>query len=60
MIRIELFDGTALEFPEGTSQAVIDRVAKQETMARRGTLRQAAGTPTEGYNQPERTVGQTI
>jgi hypothetical protein len=60
MIKIELYDGTALEFPEGTSQAVIDRVAKQETMARRGPTRQAAGTPTEGYNPPERTIGQTI
>jgi hypothetical protein len=60
MIKIELFDGTALEFPEGTSQTVIDRVAKQETMARRGPLRQAAGTPTQGYNPPERTIGQTI
>lgn len=35
MIEVELFDGTILEFPEGTSQAVIDRVAKSETMARR-------------------------
>ena len=35
MIEIELFDGTILEFPEGTSQDVIERVAKQETMARR-------------------------
>lgn len=35
MIEIELFDGTVLEFPEGTSQEVMDRVAKQETMARR-------------------------
>jgi hypothetical protein len=60
MIKIELFDGTALEFPEGTSQTVIDRVAKQETMARRGTLRQAAGTPTESYNPPERTTGQWL
>lgn len=60
MIEIELFDGTVLEFPEGTSQAVLDRVAKQETEARRAPLRQAAGTPTEGYNPPERTLGQTI
>lgn len=34
MIEIELFDGTVLEFPEGTPQAVIDRVAQQETAAR--------------------------
>lgn len=36
MIEIELFDGTVLEFPEGTSADVIDRVAKQETMSRQG------------------------
>lgn len=60
MIEIELFDGTILEFPQGTSQEVIDRVAKQETLARRAPLRQAAGTPTEGYNLPERTIGQTL
>jgi hypothetical protein len=34
-IEIELFDGTVLEFPQGTSQDVINKVAKQETMARR-------------------------
>lgn len=34
MIEIELFDGTILEFPEGTPQAVVDRVAQQETAAR--------------------------
>lgn len=35
MIEVELFDGTVLEFPEGTSQAVIDRVVRQETASRR-------------------------
>jgi hypothetical protein len=34
MIEIELFDGTVLEFPQGTSQEIIDRVARQETAAR--------------------------
>ena len=33
-INVELFDGTILEFPEGTDPTVIDRVAKQETTAR--------------------------
>lgn len=60
MIEIELFDGTVLEFPEGTSQAIVDRVAKQETEARRAPLRKAAGTPTEGYNPPENTIGQSL
>jgi hypothetical protein len=45
MIEIELFDGTVLEFPEGTSQDVIDRVAKQETQARKGTTAPAATAP---------------
>lgn len=38
MIEVELFDGTILEFPEGTSPDVIDRVAKQETQARRQSM----------------------
>lgn len=37
MIEIELFDGYVLEFPEGTSQDVIDRVAREETMARQSS-----------------------
>lgn len=36
MIEVELYDGTVLEFPEGTDPAVIDRVARSETLARRG------------------------
>lgn len=33
-IRAQLFDGTVLEFPDGTDQSVIDRVARQETLKR--------------------------
>ena len=36
MIEVELFDGTVLEFPEGTSQDVIQRVARERTAAIRG------------------------
>lgn len=36
MIEIELFDGTILEFPEGTPDDVINKVAMQETMALQG------------------------
>lgn len=36
MIEVELFDGTILEFPEGTPDDVINRVAMQETMAIQG------------------------
>lgn len=61
--RIQLFDGTTLAFPQGTAQDVIDRVAKQETFARKavatnaaqardgvsgGSLMQAGIDPTEG------------
>lgn len=45
MIEIELFDGTILEFPEGTPQAVIDRVAQQETMARQRDAAPMAAAP---------------
>lgn len=35
-ITAELFDGTVLEFPDGTDPAVISRVAKEQTLAKRG------------------------
>lgn len=38
MIEVELFDGTVLEFPEGTPDEVIDRVAREQTLAIRGSL----------------------
>jgi hypothetical protein len=75
MIEIELFDGTVLEFPEGTNQAVIDRVAQQETSSRRisaaraGTLQMqpgsaeraaAANEQATAMMRPDRTIGQTI
>jgi len=44
-INVELFDGTVLEFPEGTDPSVIDRVAKQETLTRNQSA--AAPTPEE-------------
>lgn len=48
MIEIELFDGTVLEFPEGTSQDVIDRVARQETMSRQP---QQPAEPERGFGE---------
>jgi hypothetical protein len=52
MIEVELFDGTVLEFPEGTSQDVIQRVARERTAAIRG-----AATP----EQPQqRTFGEAL
>lgn len=33
-ITAQLFDGTVLEFPDGTDPAVIDKVARQETLSR--------------------------
>jgi hypothetical protein len=41
-MEVELFDGTVLEFPAGTSQDVIDRVARTETLARRAPQPPAA------------------
>ena len=35
-IEAELFDGTVLEFPDGTSPDVIKRVAKEQTAAKHG------------------------
>ncbi len=35
IVEAELFDGTILEFPEGTSPDVIKRVAKEQTALRR-------------------------
>lgn len=37
MIQVELFDGTVLEFPEGTPDEVINRVAREQTLAIRGS-----------------------
>jgi hypothetical protein len=45
MIEIELFDGTVLQFPEGTSQEVIDRVAREETAARQQQAEAPAAQP---------------
>lgn len=36
MMEAELFDGTVLEFPDGTDPAVIQRVVKEQTMKLRG------------------------
>jgi hypothetical protein len=52
MIEIELFDGTVLQFPEGTSQEVIDRVAREETMARQQAAQPAAAEPVAAETQP--------
>jgi len=56
MIEIELFDGTVLEFPEGTQQDVIDRVARQETMARQQSQQPAP----EPAPEPERGFGEML
>lgn len=36
MMEAELFDGTVLEFPDGTDPAVIQRVVREQTAAKRG------------------------
>lgn len=54
-IEIELFDGTVLEFPDGTDPAVIDRVAKTET-----ATRQPAGSNATSPANHEATAGMPI
>jgi hypothetical protein len=55
MIQIELFDGTVLEFPAGTDQAVIDKVARDETFARRQQTEEPAVEVS-----PERSFGEML
>ena len=43
-ITVELFDGTRLEFPDGTDRSVIDRVAKEQTASRKPAV---TGLPQE-------------
>jgi hypothetical protein len=50
-MEVELFDGTVLEFPAGTSQDVINRVARAQTIARRAPQ---AATEQPAAPQPER------
>lgn len=45
MVEVELFDGTVLEFPEGTDPGVIDRVAKAETQQRRSAAQGSGSAP---------------
>lgn len=54
MIEVELFDGTVLEFPEGTSQEVIDRVVRQETASRRQAAPAETAAPAEAAAPAER------
>jgi hypothetical protein len=44
-IEAELFDGTVLEFPEGTDPAVIQRVVKEQTAAKRGSSMGTTAAP---------------
>lgn len=55
-IEAELFDGTVLEFPEGTDTAVIQRVVKEQTAAKRGGSMGATAAPAA----PAATVQQRI
>ncbi|TIL91711.1 MAG: hypothetical protein E5Y65_08735 [Mesorhizobium sp.] len=47
MKEAELFDGTVLEFPDTTSDDVVQRVAKQQTLSRRGAT---PGSPSPAPN----------
>jgi hypothetical protein len=41
-VEVELFDGTVLEFPDGTADDVIDKVARRETLRAKTTARKTA------------------
>lgn len=60
-IEAELFDGTVLEFPAGTDPAVIQRVVKEQTAAKRGGsmgATAASATPASTVQQRiEETLG---
>jgi hypothetical protein len=56
MIEAELFDGTVLEFPEGTSPDVVARVAKEQTLARK----QQASPAAQDVKQPGTMVGRAL
>lgn len=55
MIEAELFDGTVLEFPEGTDPAVIQRTVKQVTAQRKAG---AQGQPNRAQPAPAATQPQ--
>jgi len=54
-IYAELFDGTRLEFPDGTDSAVIARVAKEQTLKRQSAAPGAAEAPAAEVSSAERT-----
>lgn len=73
MIEVELHDGRILEFPDGTDNAVIDRVAKQETMGeqpapeapqRRSGIQEGvkdfASSAVEGFRSRAAGLGATV
>lgn len=53
-IYAELFDGTRLEFPDGTDSAVIARVAKEQTAKRQSAAPGAAEAPAAEVPAAER------
>lgn len=57
-IYAELFDGTRLEFPDGTDSAVIARVAKEQTAKRQAEL--SAAQPVSEVVSAPRSVAATV
>ena len=58
-MEVELYDGTVLEFPDGTKPEVIDRVARTETVKRRVQAKMAEArapeySPLEGMGAGQR------
>lgn len=52
MTEAELYDGTVLEFPDGTSPEVIQRVVKEQTMQRRQGGAAPAAAPAASSGEP--------
>lgn len=52
MPQAQLFDGTTLDFPDGTSPDVIARVAKEQTLSRRSVAPAATETTPTAADKP--------
>lgn len=59
-IEAELFDGTILEFPAGTDPAVIQRVVKEQTAAKRGGAMGETAAPAAPASTVQQRIEETL
>lgn len=59
-IEAKLFDGTILEFPEGTDPGVIQRVVKEQTAAKRGGSMGATAGPAAPASTVQQRIEETL